>query len=78
MKKAFRLQEVSDATEIDTDFAFEYDGIPRRITVARGFFDSLTKGDVIAILECWKLAEKVVSAAGRTVYVGEDGLSTLE
>ncbi|WP_447985862.1 hypothetical protein [Nitrospira sp. Nam74] len=78
LKKAFHLKEVSHATEINTDFAFEYDGTPRRITVARAFFDSLTKGDIIGILECWKLAEKVVTAAGTTVYVGEDGISILE
>ena len=78
IKRAFRSKQVHHVTDIDTDFAFEYDGTSRRITVARAFFDSLTKGDIVGILEPWKLAEKVVTAAGRTVYVGENGLSTSE
>jgi hypothetical protein len=78
INQVFHSNEVNHATDIDTDFAFDYNGTSRRITVARAFFDSLTKGDILGVLECWKLAEKVMTAAGRTVYVGEDGLSTLE
>jgi hypothetical protein len=78
IKRAFHCKEVHHATGIDTAFAFDCDGTSCRITVAHAFFDSLTKGDIVGILGCWKLAERVVTAAGRTVYVGEDGVSTLE
>ena len=78
LKRAFHSKEVNHATDIDTDFAFDYDGISRRIKVARTFFDSLTIGDIAGVLERWNLAEKVVMAQGKTIYVGEDGVSTLE
>ena len=78
IKRSFQCKEVHHATGIDTAFAFDCDGISCRITVARTFFNTLMKGDIVGILKCWKLAEKVVTAGGKTVYVGEDGLSTLE
>ena len=78
LKRAFRSKQVNHVTDVDTEFAFDYDGISCRITVARAFFDCLTTGDISGILERWKLVEKVVTAAGRTVYVGENGLSILE
>jgi hypothetical protein len=78
IKRAFHCKEVHHATGIDTAFAFDCDGTSCRITVARAFFDSLTKGDIAGILGCWKLADKVVMAEGKIIYVGENGVSTLE
>jgi hypothetical protein len=78
LQRGFSCEQVNHVTDTDTDFAFDYDGISRRITVARTFFDSLTTGDIAGVLERWKLAEKVVTAQGKTVYVGEDGVSILE
>ena len=78
LKRVFRARRVNHLTDIDTEFDFDHDGILRRVTVAQTFFDSVTRGDIAVVLEGWKLAEKVVTAQGKTVYVGEDGLSTLE
>lgn len=77
LQRGFSCEQINHVTDIDTDFAFDHDGISRRITVARTFFDSLTTGDIAGVLERWNLTEKVVTAAGRTVYVGENGVSIL-
>jgi hypothetical protein len=78
LKRAFRRTQVNHSTDIDTEFTFDHDGLSRRITVARTFFNSLTTADITGVLERWKLAEKVLTAQGKTIYVGEDGLSALE
>jgi hypothetical protein len=78
LKRAFHRTHVNHVTDVDTEFAFDYDGLSCRITVARAFFNSLTKTDIPGILERWKVAEETVTAQGKTIYVGENGLSTLE
>jgi hypothetical protein len=78
LQRGLNCPHVHHVTDIDTDFAFDYDGESGRVTVARAFFDSLAKGDIAGVLECWKLAEKVVMAQGKVVYVGADGVSVLQ
>jgi hypothetical protein len=78
IQDAFRCQQVNDRTDIDTELAFEYDGISRHITIARVFFDNQKKDDIAYLFGSWKLVETVLVAEGRTVYVGEDGISVLQ